>query len=968
MTLPKAGVQLVAENFNQFLNTIDQSQRGVQNFAAAAGTSMIQVNNAVNGVKTNGAVNEIDEMGRAMERQQPYVSRFQQVLQGAFMNIGMFITNQFMNKLSQVTGWLVEAPQAAAGFADKMNRYFAVADSGAESMRTEIEGLVMQLGKELPITANEAADAAIELAKGGLTAATLQAGALRSSINFATSAGIGLAEAATINIKQLGTFTKVGATAAEQAEFMAQSMDLMTKAANTSSVDVPELAHGLLQAGGTAKAVGVEYRDFVMTMGALSPAFSSAAEAGTSFKNFLLRLQPNSDKAYDQMVDLGLITGDVGKMMQYLAERGVKPAGNDINTLTTQVTKYMSQVEGLDKKDISKAFKYNLSTNELYNANGQLKTMTEVSGILQKATAGLTNQQKSQAMATIFGNDAMGAAVQLSSLGADGMSAFSTQMNGAKGVAEMFAATMKGAELAQTNFEGTMDTLQTSIGTHFLPLMEQSYNLGNNVASMFLNMSEALRGNEESMSALSPTMQGIVKYIKDIGNAWGIMQAGFSGNNIKYALNTLPTSLASIVKWLVIAKDWWGQQTSATGTATVYYDKIIATGQQLVKFFMSLQKYVTPLSDAWSILTVELSKLAVNVMPLLNDVFGNFTANTDDAGQTITSVFAAAVEILATSLIYIVQITFGAVNGILDAYNQLRPIIVPTLRYIAAATNAAFSTIIEVVRFAFSLIRGIMTNDSNAMTNAWQSFATRMQEIWSTYWASVMTILNNIGAQVKKSFYDFLAELPKMVLRSAYEAGVYVAQTRNAIVNGFTDAWNTAKYVFENAWPMMKLALSTFPNKMSQWISETWTFVVKQFNNLWKWDNVGKNMTDGFIKGLQDNIGKVWDAVVRFAKQVLAAFNRGTQSSSPSRAFMRAAKNVTDGFVVGIDKNESAVMQAVQSLARGAVATAGTTINKTMSTVNYYNNTNQNAYNLGVNTMASSQDVISNFSLMQVMT
>jgi hypothetical protein len=167
---------------------------------------------------------------------------------------------------------------------------------------------------------------------------------------------------------------------------------------------------------------------------------------------------------------------------------------------------------------------------------------------------------------------------------------------------------------------------------------------------------------------------------------------------------------------------------------------------------------------------------------------------------------------------------------------------------------------------------------------------------------------------------------------------------------------------------MMKLALSTFPNKMSQWISETWTFVVKQFNNLWKWDNVGKNMTDGFIKGLQDNIGKVWDAVVRFAKQVLAAFNRGTQSSSPSRAFMRAAKNVTDGFVVGIDKNESAVMQAVQSLARGAVATAGTTINKTMSTINYYNNTNQNAYNLGVNTMASSHDVISNFSLMQVMT
>jgi hypothetical protein len=108
--------------------------------------------------------------------------------------------------------------------------------------------------------------------------------------------------------------------------------------------------------------------------------------------------------------------------------------------------------------------------------------------------------------------------------------------------------------------------------------------------------------------------------------------------------------------------------------------------------------------------------------------------------------------------------------------------------------------------------------------------------------------------------------------------------------------------------------------------------------------------------------------MVAFATKVLAAFNAGVESQSPSRAFMRAAKNVTDGFIVGIDKQDSKVYDAISKLATGVVYTANGSIDKARVVNNYYSTSSQTAYNLGVTTAASAPDVVANFNLLQVMT
>ena len=184
--LPKAGVQLVVDNFTQFLNTLNQSNQSVQQFGQQSTAAMAQANGAFTGVNTGALVNGIDSVGSALDRQQSPINGFQLALAGAFLKIGAVISGQLMEKFQQVSGWLLNTPALAEEFSDKMYKYFSVADAGAQQMQGQIRSLVITLGKELPVSTMDVADAATELAKGGLTAATLQAGALRDTLLFAT--------------------------------------------------------------------------------------------------------------------------------------------------------------------------------------------------------------------------------------------------------------------------------------------------------------------------------------------------------------------------------------------------------------------------------------------------------------------------------------------------------------------------------------------------------------------------------------------------------------------------------------------------------------------------------------------------------------------------------------------------------------------------------------------------------------
>lgn len=967
--LPKAGIELVAENLPQFIVALERSTKAVQDFAQTTGLAIQQVNGAVNNIDTTGASGEIQNVATELSRIEEPANLMATVVSGAMERIGGAVVEFVMANLQKVGQFLKEAPQAAEGFQSAMFRFFAVADEGARNMKPEMEDLILMLGKELPVSTRDVAEAATELAKGGLTAATLKAGALRDSINFANAANLGLAEAGTIVVKQLGTFVKAGASAEEQAKFMAQSMDLMVKAANTSSVDVDELARGLLSSGGTAKAVGLDYEQFVGTMGALSPAFQSSSEAGTSFKNFLLRLQPQSDKAYEQMSKLGLVSTDATKILKFMQNEGIKPLGTDINVLTGQVAEYLSSVKGMKGSDIEKMFKTDFNKNEFYDANGNLKSMTEISGLLQKSLAGLSNEQRSQALSTIFGNDAMNAAVRLADLGAEGFAGFMEQMKKANGVAGMYNDVMQGAEMAGTNLEGSLEALQLAIGRNFLPYTEKLYNFGNDIVTVFLNMALAAQGNTKSMSELSAPMQEIVKYITQIDDAWNILQAAFKGRDIQYALNTLPESMQSIILSIIDLVDWWKEMNSETGTFTSITEEASWAFDEFTGYVEDLLPAFQPLINAIINLGPKILYLATAILPLFGWAWKNIVQFAYPVGELFKSVLPAAIEFFAYFIEIYSNNIIKSVDGMIIIFQTIEPIVHTSFASIVNNVTAFVATIIEVLRFLGRSIYAIINGDTAALGQIWTDFITRMNSIWTNWWLGAQQIFYQALNYLNGLTTQFITWWLQQWINSAYNLGATIGWIAKTIKESITNAINNIIWLFTKAPDEFIAGLDKFPKKMWTWITETWIIIKKYFSDIFTWDSVGQNMTKGIIDSLWANMKKVFNSFVEFAKKIIEAFNKGLESASPSKAMIRSTKNITDGIIVGLNKHQDAVFSTMDKLSSEIVVTANDNFSRAPIINNIYNtNSNSNAYNLGVTTNSSASDVISNFNLLKVST
>ena len=128
-----------------------------------------------------------------------------------------------------------------------MNNFAAVTgDSLDESGQSlgQFKDLFIQLGRDLPVSTTEVQQAAIEMAKGGIEPATIAAGGLKQTLQFAAASGLSLADAANIAAKAVGGWTAVTATAQEKADFLTHATDLMARTANAATVDVDELALG----------------------------------------------------------------------------------------------------------------------------------------------------------------------------------------------------------------------------------------------------------------------------------------------------------------------------------------------------------------------------------------------------------------------------------------------------------------------------------------------------------------------------------------------------------------------------------------------------------------------------------------------------------------------------------------------------------------------------------------------------
>lgn len=307
---------------------------------------------------------------------------------------------------------LVDSVAKAMTFEQQLSGIQAVLQPTATEMHG-LKQLSLDLGASTKFSAQEAAEGIEMLAKNGLNASQIMGGAASASLSLAAATGADLATAADIGTDALLQF---GLTADQ----MGQAVNGIAGVTVASKFGIDDYSLALAQAGGVASAVGVEFDDFNTAIAGISPLFASGSDAGTSYKVMLQRLVPASDEAADTMMALGLIAED--------------------------------------------------GTNKFFDANGQLKDQAEIAGLLQEALAPLSEEQKNQALATMFGTDAMRAAVGMAKLGEQGFKDLKGQI-GKVDAEEQAATRMNNLAGRMEQLKGGVETAQIMIGEQFIPVL-----------------------------------------------------------------------------------------------------------------------------------------------------------------------------------------------------------------------------------------------------------------------------------------------------------------------------------------------------------------------------------------------------------------------------------------------------------------------------------------------------------------
>ena len=301
---------------------------------------------------------------------------------------------------------VVVSGKTAGEFEAAMNRIEAAFGSVSPEKLEALSQAAQKLGPEVGRSALEAAEGIESLALAGLSADAVLGGALDATLKLAAANDAELAPAAALVTDVMAQFSK---TSSE----LPPIVDKITGALDSSKFSFIDLQQAISQAGGVAGSVGVTLEDFLTTLAATSPLFSSGADAGTSFKSFLSSLNPKSEEAAYTMEVLAKRIGETG--------------------------------------------------NLFYDTSGEMKNMADIAEVLREALNGLSAKSRAEALNNLFGADGMRTAIALMQQGREGIARIQAQIDQSK-ADDKLAIQLRGLQAETRGLAASFDALKIALG------------------------------------------------------------------------------------------------------------------------------------------------------------------------------------------------------------------------------------------------------------------------------------------------------------------------------------------------------------------------------------------------------------------------------------------------------------------------------------------------------------------------
>lgn len=765
-------------------------------------------------IDVSGVKRSVDSAVATLNRMKSGVMSVAGVMGGAFL-AG---TTALAGGLAAIT---VSGVKMAQELQAQMSSIQAVMGASTDEVK-QLEDAIVELGLDpnLKVSTQEAAAAIEMLGRNGLTTQEILDGAARSTVLLSNATGGDFAQSADIATDVMALFNI-------EAADMITAVDGITSVVTNSKFSVNDYALALAQGGGVAATAGVEFADFNTTIAAISPLFASGSDAGTSFKTMLQRMANPTGKAIDAMMELGLVTED-GK-------------------------------------------------NQFYDAEGSMRSMSEIAGILAAATANLTEEQKAQALSTIFGSDAIRAASGLALAGAD------ANLTAAQ-AAEIFGVSMEEAARMVENGINQFDVLQATMGN--------------------TSAADAAATRMDNLAGSLEILEGVVDAIKiKIGQAF---------------LGVLKQAAEVVTSFLDANGDRFvAFFETAAGVIETFVDSMQSGGDILGGITVAIQNMT---------LNPELRQRVLDVSNAIRDLIEKAVTFVQDHAEEFKGALIGIGAVLAGATVLGAIITVG--GAIASLFNPIT-LIIGAAAAIGAAWAGNWGGIRDKTQEVIDFIRPYVEGAVSSIRSFWEengaSILATVQTTWGTVQSTVVTtiatiseILGQLGERIKPGI-DMLAEFATQIV-SAFKSGgikgavqqflnlwpaiktVIMATISNVVAwlsskfgTDLTGIFGRARSVIQTAWSSIRAIISSVIAVIGPALSTFWENLKGSFSSFAPIADSFKAIWPSLQTVLQAALATIGAAIVVVIGLVTGVINGIAEAIGP---FMETIANVVNYIVL----------------------------------------------------------------------
>ena len=624
-------------------------------------------------------------------------------------------------------------------------------------------------------------------------------------------------------------------------------VDQMAKTASSTNTSVGQLGEGILTIGATAKTVKGGTAELNTALGILANNGIKGAEGGTHLRNVILSLQNPTDGAAKTMEKLGVQT---------------------------------------------------------YDSEGNMRSLNDILGDLNKSMDGMTSAEKANIIATIFNKTDLASVNALLANTGDTWTDLQIAIENSGGAAQQMADTQLDNLKGQlTILKSAVEGFAISIGDALMPMIK-------NIVAKIQSFVDWLNNLDEG------TRQVIVKiglFVAALGPFLVILGTVISKVGVAMqAFSKLGLKLTSLMSNAGGVSGIMGKVGAAIGGISAPVVAVVAVIAVLAAAFVHLwrtnEDFRNSIIAIWERIKSVFSGFAQGITDRLNALgfdFQNFKEVVSALWNGLCNFLAPIFEGVFTQIANILETVLGVITGILDVFIG---IFTGNWSQAWEGVKGIFGSVWDFIKNTFTNYMNVIQNVANVVLGwfgtSWNEVWTGIKDFFVNLWTGITTFFTNLWEGIKNTVQTAI-----MFIAALFEAAFDI------ITLPFRFIWENCKGVVIAVWDAIKSKVTTVINAVSTVISTVMNAIKTVFTTVW---NAIKTVVTTVVNAIKTVVTTVFNAIKNTATTVWNAIK--TAVTTPINAIkttvstvFNSVKSTITSIFNGIKSTATSVWNGIKS-------------------------------------------------------